>query len=154
ISSMVIYTAIAGYRDAAMRAQLHSEVSGAFDRLTRALWSMGRNTAAAGVAANLSSATATSLAWDNNWSLTLSGTQLMLVEHGGASTSILNNAPSFAVQCYDESNAALPATLSGWAPEAVRRIQLTATVNRDGQTDTLRTRVFIRCCMSGAAVGT
>jgi prepilin-type N-terminal cleavage/methylation domain-containing protein len=153
VSSMIIYTGITGYRDAAMRAQLHTEISAAFDRVTRALWSMGRNTSASVVAPNITSVTATSMTWDTNWSLSLSGTQLMLSEAGATARPILNNVTSFSVQCYDESNTALAASLSGAATQAVRRIQLQATVSRHGQAETLRTRVFVRACMSGAAVG-
>jgi prepilin-type N-terminal cleavage/methylation domain-containing protein len=153
VSSMIIYTGITGYRDAVMRGQLHSEISAAFDRLTRALWSIGRDTSATVVAPNITSVTATSITWDTNWSLSLSGSQLMLSEAGGTARSILNDVTSFSIQCYNESNTALAASLSGSATQAIRRIQLQATVSRHGQTETLRTRVFIRSCMSGAAIG-
>lgn len=153
VSSMVIYSSVSSYRDASVRAQLHSEVSSAYDRVTRALWSMGRNTAATSVAPNITSTTATSITFDTNWTLTLSGTQLMLTENGGTARSILNNVTSFAMAFYDESNNVLGPSLSGSATQAVRRIQLNTTVSREGQTETLRTRIFIRSTMSGAAVG-
>lgn len=153
VSSVVIYTAVASYRDASVKAQLHGEASSAYDRLVRALWSIPRDTSASVVAPQVSTVTATSIAWGGNWSLTLSGTQLMLVENGGASKSILNNVTSFTIQTYNESNTALAASLSGAATQAIRRIQLQVTVGREGQTETLRTRVFIRSTMSGAAIG-
>ena len=153
ISSFIIYGAINSYRAATTRAQLHNDCSAAFDRLTKLLWSIPRDTTASVVAPMISNVTATSLSWNTNWSLALSGSQLMLTEAGGTARPILENVTSFTVTCYNESNTALSASLSGSATQAIRRIEIQATVSRQNVTETLRTRAFIRSLMSGAKIG-
>lgn len=153
VSSGIIYSAINSYRDASTRAQLHNDCSAALDRLTKVLWSIPRDTSATVVAPLISNVTASSISWNTNWTLTLSGTQLMLTESGGTARSVLDNVTAFTVTCYDESNAALAASLSGSATQAIRRIKIEVTVSKQGATETLRTRVFIRSLMAGAKIG-
>lgn len=153
VSSGIIYTAIQSYRDASTRAQLSDDCSAAFDRLSKALWSIPRDTTASVVAPLISNVTASSITWNTNWSLSLSGSQILLTEAGGTARPILENVTSFTITCYNESNTALAASLSGASTQAIRRIQLQATVSRQGQTETLRTRIFIRSLMSGAKIG-
>ncbi len=153
VSSGIVYSAIRSYRDASTRAQIHNDCSACFDRLTKVLWSIPRDTSAAVVAPLISNVTATSITWNSNWTLTLSGSQLLLTEAGGTALPCLENVTSFTVTCYNESNTAMAATLSGAATQAIRRIQIQATVSRQGATETLRTRVFIRSLMSGAKIG-
>lgn len=153
VSSGIIYTAIGSYRDASTTAQLHNDCSAALDRLTKALWSIPRDSTASIVAPQISTVTATSIAWGGNWSLALSGTQLMLVEAGGTARPILENVTSFTISCFNESNTAMAANISGAGTQAIRRIQLQVTVARQGISHSLRTRTFIRSTMSGAAIG-
>jgi prepilin-type N-terminal cleavage/methylation domain-containing protein len=153
VTSGIIYSAINSYRDASTTAQLHNDCSSAFDRLSKALWSIPRDSTATIVAPQVSSVTATSISWGGNWSLALNGTQLMLTEAGGTARPILENVTSFTLSCFDESNSALAASLSGSATQAIRRVQLQVTVARQGITHGLRSRVFIRSTMSGAAIG-
>lgn len=153
ISSFIIYNAINSYRTASTKAQLHNDCSAAFDRLTKLLWSIPRDTSATVVAPLISNVTANSINWNSNWSLALSGTQLMLTEAGGTARPILENVSSFSLTCYNESNTALSASLSGASTQAIRRIEVQVTVSRQNVTDTLRTRAFIRSLMSGAKIG-
>lgn len=153
VSSGIIYTAIRSYRDASTKAQLSDDCSAALDRLTKVLWSIPRDTSASVVAPLISNVTASSISWNTNWSLTLSGTQLMLTESGGTARPIVENVTAFTVSCYDQSNTLLAASLSGAATQPIRRIQLQISVSRQTQTETLRTRVFIRSLMSGAKIG-
>ena len=153
VSSGLIYSAVDSYRTASTTAQLHSDCSGALDRLSKALWSIPRDSTASVVAPQISSVTATSIAWSGNWSLSLSGTQLLLTEPGGTAQPIHENVTSFSLACFDENNSALAANLSGSATQAIRRIQVNVTVSRQGVTQSLRTRAFIRSTMSGAAIG-
>lgn len=152
-SSGIVYSAVRSYRDAATRAVLHSDASTAFDRAFRVLHSISRDTTASVVAPMISSVSATAITWDSNDTLSLSGSQLMLTENGGTPRAILNDVSAFTVTAYDESNAALAATLSGAATQAVRRLQLDVTLTRHGISETLRMKVYIRCTMSGAAIG-
>jgi len=153
LTSGILYTAIGSYREASTRAQLHNNCSAAFDRLTKVLWSIPRDTTASIVAPLISNVTATSITWNSNWTLTLSGTQLLLTEAGGTARPVLEDVTAFSVSCFDESNSALAASLSGAATQAIRRIQIQVTVSRQGVTETLRARAYIRSLMTGATVG-
>jgi Tfp pilus assembly protein PilE len=153
VSSTIIVTAVGSYRDATVKAQLHEEASIAFDRLTRSLWSISRDSSAAVVAPQISSVSATSISYNGNWTLTLSGSQLQLSENGAAAQTLIDSVTSFAISVYDESNAAISLPASGAATQAIRRIQIQVTNSRQGVSETLRTRVFLRCTMSGAKIG-
>ena len=153
VSSGLIYSAVNSYRSATTTAQLHSDCSAALDRLSKALWSIPRDTSASVVAPQISSVTPTSIAWGGNSTLQLQGNNLNLMEAGGAENPILQHVSAFTLTCFDQNNAALPASMSGAATQAIRRIELSVTVTREGVSQTLRTRVFIRCTMSGAAIG-
>lgn len=153
VSSGIIYAAIRSYRDASTRAQISDDGSAALDRLSKVLWSIPRDTSAAVVAPLISNVTASSITWSTNWSLSLSGTQLLMTEAGGTARPILEDVTAFTLTCYNESNTALAASLSGAATQPIRRIQIQVTISRQGQTETLRTRVFIRSLMSGAKIG-
>jgi len=153
LTSGILYTAVGSYRDASTRAQIHNDCSAAFDRLTKLLWSIPRDSSASVVAPLISSVTSTSITWNTNWTLTLSGTQLMLTENGATARPILENVTSFTVSCFDESNAAMAASLSGAATQSIRRIQIQVTVTRQGIAETLRARAYIRSLMTGAKIG-
>jgi hypothetical protein len=82
--------------------------------------------------------------------LALSGTNLTMTE--GASTFVLlSNVTAFSVQAYDQSNIALAASLASGATAAVRRLEITITVSRSGQSESLRSRFFLRCTVEGGA---
>lgn len=149
IASTLIYTSVSGYRNISTQAQLVEEGSTALERLQTELRKIPLDSTASGTAPLISSVTATSMAWNSNYSLSLSGTQLSLTENGGTSSALLNNVSSLTIQCYDESNTALAASLSGSACNSIRRIAITITLTRDSITTTLRTKVFLRSTMSG-----
>ncbi len=149
ITSMLILTEVDGYSDAATSAQLHGEASIALDRAVRELRKIDLDSAAAGVAPNISSVTATSIAWEPNSSLSLSGAQLMFVDNGAAAAIMLADVTAFSVGTYDEDNAALAASLTGDACDPIRRIVLDVTLARSGASESLRPKLFIRSTLSG-----
>lgn len=151
LSSGLVYSAVGSYKDAAAEALLHEDAATAMTRLAVELRRIPLNSAAGTMAPLISSVTATSMAWNSNYSLTLSGGQLQLVEAGGAATVLLANVTSFTIQCYDESNAAMAASLSGPACYPIRRISVSVTVSRLGRTDTIRSKFFIRSTMKGGS---
>jgi hypothetical protein len=153
VSSAVIFSGITSYRDGSVRAQLHAEESAAFDRISRALWSINRDSSVSVTAPLISSVTNTSISFNTNWSLSLSGTTLLLSENGGTANAIMNDVSAFTITAYDQSNAALTLPLSGTGTQPLRRIQIQVTGTRQGVSDSLRTRVFLRCTMAGAKVG-
>jgi hypothetical protein len=151
VSSAIIFSGVGSYRDAAARSQIHEESSTALARLGIELRQIPLSSSAGTMAPQISSVTPTSMAWSTNYSLSLSGTQLMFTEAGGSAAVLLNNVTSFSLQCFDESNAAMSASLSGAACYPIRRIRVSVTISRDGQTDSLASKFFIRSTAQGGA---
>lgn len=152
IAGAVLFQGIEGYRGVSLRAELHADLASAMDRVDRAL----RQVPALGGdgIADLKSVTPTSIEWDESdggANITLDSDDLLLGYQGSGGAPILSGVTAFAVQCYDENNAALAGTLSGSALDAVRRVEVTLTAAREGITDTLRTRVYLRCTMEDTA---
>ncbi len=153
VSSGLIYSGLRSYRDASTRALLHTDASMAMERAFRVLTGIPRDTSSTVIAPAISEVTAGSIAWSGGNALRLDGMRLMLTENGGTPRPILDRVTAFALEAFDESNAAMAASLSGAATRPVRRLRLTVTVTADGVSETIRMRVFIRCTMSGAAIG-
>jgi prepilin-type N-terminal cleavage/methylation domain-containing protein len=153
VTSALIYTAISSYRSSYTVAQLHEEISTALDRVSRRLRDVELNAAApAGtIAPNISNVSASSISFSGSSSLTLSSGSISFVDAGAPAVTLLSNVSSFSVQCYDESNAAMGATLSAAACYPIRRIAVQITCQRDGVTETVRTRVFVRSTMQGGS---
>lgn len=149
VASLTLTSALDGYIDAATQAQLHTELSIAVDRIDRELRRTGLKSASP-IAPNISSVSATSIAWNNNYSLSLAGGNVMLVENGAAAAILQGNVMAFSVQTYNESNTALAATLSGAACDPIRRVRVSITIQRAGMSETLRTKVYLRSTMEGA----
>jgi len=150
VASSTVFSALDSYLDAATRGQLHTEISMAMDRVVRELQNTQLDGSASGVAPDIESVASSAITWNDDYSLTLTGGQLMLSDNGAAAEPLLANVSSFSVQTFNESNVALGASLSGAGCDAIRRIQLTLTMQRNGTIETLRTKVFLRCTMEGA----
>ena len=153
VSSMLIFTAVSSYQDASMHATLQSEASGALERVFRELCGVNRDASAAVLAPQISTVAATSITWNTNTTLSLTGSNLSLSESGGPSIPILRNVTSLVISAYDESNALLATPLNGAATQPIRRIQIQVSVSRSGAAETLRMRMFLRCTMIGAPLG-
>ncbi len=150
VASTLVYSAIRSYTDASTGAQLHSEVSIAMERMVRELRRIEEDSALPGAQPRISSVSPTSIAWNGNWSLSLNGTDLELVEAGGMARVLQSGVTAFSIQTYNDANAALPGTLLGPACAVIQRIQLQLTASRQGATTTLRTKLFVRAVMDGA----
>ena len=153
IASNLILTSTDGYVDAATSAQLHTEASIGLDRIVRELRKIELDDAASEVAPNIDSVTAASIAWNDNCNLTLTGSNLMLVDNGAAAAVLLSDVSSFSVQAFDADNTAMASTLNGAECDDVRRILITLTLQRAGVSEILRTKLFIRSTMVGAEGG-
>jgi prepilin-type N-terminal cleavage/methylation domain-containing protein len=149
VASSFLLTAINAYTSSSIRAQLHGEASVAMERMVREFRKIPKNTSASGNAPLVNTVTSNSITWNGTSTLSMSGTQLMFADAGATARALLNDVTSFSVQAYDESNSALATSLSGSACDSIRRIQVTITMQRYGVTETLRTRTFIRCTMTG-----
>jgi type II secretory pathway pseudopilin PulG len=150
IVSAITYTASKSYSDAAFTAQLQAELSAAMARSIRELRYIPIDPNSAPVVPKIDSITASSINWNSNSSLSLSSGSLQLVLNGGTAETLLQNVTSFVVSTYDDSNTALGATLSGSGTNPVRRIQLQMTISRNGATQSLRSRVYLRGLMAGS----
>ncbi|MHC4429357.1 MAG: pilus assembly FimT family protein [Planctomycetota bacterium] len=159
IASFLILDAVDGYSEAATSAQLHAELSIAMDRALREVRKIEPDTGAAGVAPNITNVNAANnnIQWTDSgsdaYSLYQSGSSLMLEIDGGGPAVLMSDVTAFTVLTYDEDNGALATPLSGAACDDIRRVALNVTVNRNGVTESLRTRIFIRSMMSGAEGG-
>lgn len=149
-SSRIVLTATDGYASAVTRAELSNAASAALERITTELRNIPLRPSTDPAEPHIDAVTATSITWSDSSSLTLTGASLQFTSAGVTST-LLNDVSVFTIQTYDESGAALATLLSGPACSAVRRIQLTLTLSKDGLSETLRTRVFLRCMVAGAA---
>ena len=159
IASFLILDSVDGYTEAATSAQLHAELSIAMDRATREVRKIEPDSGASGVAPNITDVNAAdnNIQWTDSdsdaYSLYQSGSDLMLEVDGGGAAVLMSDVTVFTVLTYDEDDAALVAPLSGAACDDIRRVALNVTVQRNGVTESLRTRVFIRSMMSGAEGG-
>lgn len=162
IAAMVVIALVAGlaapvllrgaeaYTGTAVRSQLHADLASAMDRLDRALRETEIN--AGGDGPNVSEVTPASIAWSTPGgaaTLSLSGGDLRFAAPGEAPTTILSGVTGLTVRCFDESNSELAGTLSGSATAAVRRVEVSVSAERQGMSESLRLRVFLRCMMRG-----
>jgi prepilin-type N-terminal cleavage/methylation domain-containing protein len=148
-ASFILRASVDSFSRAATSAQLHGEIAAALDRIDRELRNIEAKSGTT-VTPNITSVTASSMTWNTDYSVSFSSGRLNFVEDGGASSIILQNVTAFTIQTYNESNAALGATLSGAACDPIRRVSIQITASRNGVTETLRTKVFLRCSMKGA----
>jgi prepilin-type N-terminal cleavage/methylation domain-containing protein len=151
VGTGLIWQGVASCRTAANMPQAHAELSAAMERLTRELRSIGPRAGAAVALPDIDAVAADAIEWDAGDAVSVEGTDLVLVEDGGAPRVLLRNVVSFAVSVYAEDGAEIDTPIAGAACDHVRRVSLTIRVSRDGSTDTLRSQVFIRSLMAGAA---
>jgi len=139
------------YSATAVAGRLQGQLSTAMERVFRELQSIPARAGASPVVAEISAVTASSVTFRTNWVLSLVDGQLLLAESGATAQPLLDDVIAFSVQALDAQGAALAASLSGAACDAVNRFSVTIAVTRAGVTETLRTRVFIRALQSGAS---
>jgi len=149
-TSRIVFTATDGYASAVTRAELSNAASAALERITTELRNIPLRPAVDPAEPDIDTVTATSMAWSGSSSLSLSGTTLRLTSAGTTST-LLEDVSSLTIRACDQSNTALAASLSGSACSAVRRVEITLTLGKGGVSETLRTRIFLRCMSAGAA---
>lgn len=157
IASFLILDAVDAYSEASTAAQLHAEASIALDRAMRELRRIELDSTAGGVAPDILQTLPVWLEWedslDRHYELGKSGSNLILEIEGQGTANLLTDVVACAVRTYDEDNTLLPGTLGAAGCDAIRRVELEVTVSRDGITETLRSKVFIRSTMIGAQGG-
>lgn len=148
-ASRIIFAATNAYAGSAARSHLSAEGSAAMERITAELRSIPSRAGAPGTPW-IDSVSAASISWGGG-TLSRSADRVVLALDGDAARTLLSDVSAFSVACFDADNQPLPASLSGSACHAVRRIEITLTLSRSGANETLRTRVFPRCATTGAA---
>lgn len=150
ISAGVLRTAVDGYADAATRAELVNAASATLERMVTTLRDVPLRAAVTPAEPAITTITTDSITMHNGDGLARVGAELQLIIAGVAS-SLTGDVSDFQIRAFDQDNAAMALSLSGDACDPVRRLELTLTLSRNGVSETLRTRVFLRCMMRGAA---
>ena len=144
------------YRDQAVVAEMHTEASAALDRIVREVRSIPVDADAGQVAADIRLGSATQLQWGDSMHLRLTGSTLEWSEDLTNYHALLTQVTDLELQFYDEDDAALltgpgDSLLEGETDTlSARRVAITLTVARDGTSETLSTKVFLRATMTGA----
>ena len=149
-SANLVGNVTSGYTGAATRAELVNDGSAALERLVTGIRDIPLRASATSAEPSIATITTDSITVDGNQGFALSGTNLLLTV-AGVTTTLLGNVSSFQVRAFDQDNAAMAVSVSGDACDPVRRIELTLTLSRNGVSETLRTRVFLRSMMNGAS---
>jgi len=150
VISGLVFAAARSYADASASAQLQAELSTAMARMMRELRYIPVDPNSAPLVPRIDSVTPASIAWNSNNSLSVNGGQVQLVLAGGAPELLLQNVTVFTISTFDQDDAALGGTLAGSACFPVRRVEVLASISRNGKTETLRSRVFLRGLMAGS----
>jgi prepilin-type N-terminal cleavage/methylation domain-containing protein len=148
IAASILIASIGGLMEATTSAQLHTELSIALDRVDRELRNVASDSGASDIAPDIDALTSTSITWNTSDQLSLAGSQLNLTL-GGTSAVLLDDVTALSVKAYDEDNTQMSSSLSGAACDDIRRLLIDITVSREGVTERLRTKIFLRCTMAG-----
>ena len=153
IATFMVVDAVDDYQKAVTAAQLHAELAVALDRAGREMRKIPLDVDQGGLIPYITfMVNTTQLLWadDNSssWGLIKSGNTLSL-RVTGTSYTLMDDVDSINIVCYDEDNTALAAFLIGSNTHPIRRIDLTVNVSRDGISQSLRTKVFLREFMEG-----
>ena len=152
-ASYLILDSVDDYMEATTSAQLHAEMSIALDRAMRELRKIELDGAVSGVAPNITSMTWIWLEWEdaaaNTYQLGKTGSELQLEVAGGGLSTLLTDVTSLNISIFDESNVDIGPLCAGAACDPVRRIVVDVTTQRNGVSQSLRFKVFIRSTMSG-----
>lgn len=149
LASVLLASAVDGYSRASIEAQLHSELSIALERIEREWRYIPCK--ADQIAPHINSISATSMVWSDDCSLSLVGDRLMFAVNGGAAGVLLDDVAAVSIQGMDDAGSPLSLPRNGDACDAIRRLQVSITLERNGVSQTLRTIVFIRSMMQGAS---
>lgn len=154
VSSSLILSNVASFTDSSVRMQLHGELSVTLDRLVREFREIDADPAAGPPGPpgpHISEAGERAMRWSGVRAVRLAGSDLLLSTDGVREDLLCAGVSEFTLAYFDESNR--PLLVGGRVADAdrpsIRRIALRLSVTRQGLTETLNTRVFIRAAMTG-----
>ena len=144
------------YSETATLADIHAELSTTLDRLVREFRAIPFDSDAGQVAADIRLGSAAQLRWGDANHVRLNSSNLEYSSDLTNYAVLLGDVSAFTLQYYDESDTPLLSdpsdTLTEGAADtmSVRRISISLTVTRNGVSDTLSAKVFLRSTMAGA----
>ena len=144
VSGTIVNSAVESYSQGSELVDLHNAASLAMERLVRDIRSLPPNV---NNQPDISSFAPSAMTWDNgSHSIAVTNGQLVYTRDG-VSRVLLDNVSSISLKAYGQDNVQLSSTLSGSACEAIRRIEMTISVAQGSVSNTIRTRIFLRCMM-------
>ncbi|MHC4216883.1 MAG: prepilin-type N-terminal cleavage/methylation domain-containing protein [Planctomycetota bacterium] len=156
IASFLILDSVDGYTEAAASAQLHAELSIAMDRITREIRKIELDSGAGGVAPNIVGVDTNYVAWQDsaadNYAVTFFAGDVNL-QVASVTGKLHTDVSAMTVKAFDQNDVELVGPLAGAACDDIRRISVEITLQRNGVSESLRGKVFIRSTMSGAEGG-
>ena len=147
VAGSIIFSAVDGYAAASARAQLQSELSVALDRIVRELRSLATQDPQTG-APDLVSMASQSMTWGNGSGVRLSGNILEVIDAGGAPARLASDVTQFTVTAFDENGSVIALPLDDAGCDSVRRVGVTLAATRNGTTEQIRTRIFLRATIA------
>lgn len=151
VSSSLILTNVASFTESSVRIQLHGEASVTLDRIVREVREIDPDPTVGPPRPHIRQARANSLQWDDSCSLGLVDGTLLLNTDGVHEDVLCGDVSEFSLDYLDESNHSL--LIGGAVPPSdlprIRRVAIHLSLQRQGMTESLSTRVFIRAAMTG-----
>lgn len=147
VAGSIIFTAVDGYAAASARAQLQSELSVAMDRIVRELRSLATEDPQTG-AADLVSMASQSMTWGSGSGVRLSGSILEVIDAAGTPARLASDVTLFTVTAFDENGSVIALPLDDAGCDRVRRVGITLAAARNGTTEQIRTRIFLRATIA------
>jgi prepilin-type N-terminal cleavage/methylation domain-containing protein len=160
IGAMTMQRAAAANSQVATRGGLYTEASSAMDRIVRKLQSTPIRPSTDPAQPSIASFTDTTITFDDQSTITYDAAAQTITLRDTVAGDTATDTPvligyisSFAAAPYDESNNNLfttlgVTTLDSTQSGSIRRVSIQFTITREGQSVTLRTRAFPRCCMA------
>ncbi len=158
MASFLIVDSVDGYVGASTSSQIHAELAIALDRLTREIRKIDNDETAGPTDPDIDTVTRVgpddAMTWTDSlgktYSLSKSGSDLMLAVESGAAAVLLSDVTAFAIEVYDQDNGVIPGgDVSDTDCDPIRRVLLDVMLSRNNVTESLRSKVFIRSTMSG-----
>ncbi len=149
ITSAIILRAGVAFAGAGVASQLAQEGDSAMESIARLLRTIPARAGTTPAAPMITSIAADSITFGSATTIARVGTELRLTE-AGQTRALADDVSAFVIEPVSNTGAALGVPLSGAAVDAVQRVRVTLSLSRNGQTETLRTMVFIRSLLAGA----
>jgi prepilin-type N-terminal cleavage/methylation domain-containing protein len=137
------------YRDRAVQGQLHVEASVALDRLMREIRAIENTDDEGTTIPNITGASTTEIQWGAGKLIDVDSGNLRLNADGTNTDILATDVSAIAFNYFDDTHTSL---LSGSSVPSddlgsIRRVSVSLTLSRYGETETLHTLVFLRSMM-------